>query len=246
MKQVKEIFDYLNDWADVQLAEDWDNVGLLVDAGKPIKKVLVTLDITHKVIEEAVEKDCQLIVSHHPVIFKPVKRIHHTDLVFVLIEKGISAICMHTNLDATEGGVNDVLANLLEMKNVESFAEIGRVGEIPAVSTIELAKIWSDKLGNKVMVADAGKKISRLAVIGGSGGSFFKEAILARADALLTGEASHHHGIDAVEAGLSLLVAGHFETEQPVVKELCIRLQQEFEDIEVFVSERHTTPYTLV
>ena len=123
------------------LAESWDNPGLLVDCGGGASRVLVTLDITPEVVEEATRKGCQLIVSHHPVIFSPLKKLSGQDVAFQLVKNGISAICMHTNLDAAEGGVNEVLAGFFGMREMEVFAEgCGRVGSIDPITVPELAK----------------------------------------------------------------------------------------------------------
>lgn len=103
---VQQILGFLRAVAPQELALDWDNVGLLVDAGQPVDGVLTTLDITPAVVREAVENDCQLIVSHHPVIFHPLRTLAADDVPALLMKNGISAICMHTNLDAAPGGVN--------------------------------------------------------------------------------------------------------------------------------------------
>ena len=110
---VQQILGFLRAVAPQELALDWDNVGLLVDAGQPVDGVLTTLDITPAVVREAVENDCQLIVSHHPVIFHPLRTLAADDVPALLMKNGISAICMHTNLDAAPGGVNDTLCDIL-------------------------------------------------------------------------------------------------------------------------------------
>ena len=110
MTTVQQIYEEMQRIAPLALAESWDNPGLLVDCGGGVSRVLVTLDITPEVVEEAARKGCGLIVSHHPVIFSPLKKLSGQDAAFRLVKNGISAICMHTNLDAAEGGVNEVLA----------------------------------------------------------------------------------------------------------------------------------------
>ena len=111
MARVREICECLEQLAPKELAESWDNVGLLVECGAEVTSVLVALDITDEVVAEAELQGCQLIVAHHPVIFKPLRTLARRDVAFRLVKKNISAICMHTNLDAAEGGVNDVLAH---------------------------------------------------------------------------------------------------------------------------------------
>ena len=112
MTTVQQIYEEMQRIAPLALAESWDNPGLLVDCGGEVSRVLVTLDITPEVVEEAARKGCGLIVSHHPVIFSPLKKLGGQDVAFQLVKNGISAICMHTNLDAAPGGVNDTLCDL--------------------------------------------------------------------------------------------------------------------------------------
>ena len=109
MTTVQQIYEEMQCIAPLALAESWDNPGLLVDCGGEVSRVLVTLDITPEVVEEAARKGCGLIVSHHPVIFSPLKKLSGQDVAFQLVKNGISAICMHTNLDAAEGGVAEEL-----------------------------------------------------------------------------------------------------------------------------------------
>ena len=131
MRTVNELYEAMQRIAPLELAESWDNPGLLVNCCRPVDRVLVTLDITPDVVEEAAAKGCGLIVAHHPVIFSPLKRLAPKDVPFQLVQNGISAICMHTNLDAAEGGVNEVLAGMFGMRNWEPFAGgCGRVGEV--------------------------------------------------------------------------------------------------------------------
>ena len=140
---VQQILGLLQTLAPPELACSWDNVGLLVDADTPVSRVLTTLDITAAVVQEAAENDCQLIVSHHPVIFDPLKRIGAGDVPALLLKNNISAICMHTNLDAAPGGVNDTLADLLGMQRegCRNFAEdCGRIGPVEATTVQQLAR----------------------------------------------------------------------------------------------------------
>lgn len=195
-------------------------------------------------------------MSHHPVIFSPLKKLSGQDVAFQLVKNGISAICMHTNLDAAEGGVNEVLAGIFGMREMEAFAEgCGRVGSIEPVTVPELAKgrrkslppaatSRSTALRCKSGFADTGKTVRRLAVISGAGGSLFEDAIAQGADCLLTGEANHHHAIDAKRLGLSLIAAGHYATEFPVTAAVAEKLRTAFPELEVLVSEDARDPYT--
>ena len=153
---------------------------------------------------------------------------------------------MHTNLDAADGGVNDVLAGLLGMEDVEYLAGgMGRIGNIEEMSTEELAARAAYVLGAPVKWADGrqGWKIRRLAIVSGGGGSMMQDAIDAGADAFLTGEANHHAGHDAIQAGIGLVVAGHFATEFPVAAALAEQLEERFPELEVLVSQWDHDPF---
>ena len=256
MATTNDIYAEMQRYAPLELAESWDNPGLLVDCGRGVSRVLVTLDITPEVVEEAAAGGCELIVSHHPVIFSPLKKLTPRDVSFQLVQKGISAICMHTNLDAAEGGVNEVLAGIFGMKDMETFAEgCGRVGAIEEITVPELARKAQQELAVRcnapaagpavqVKFADAGRPVKRLAVISGAGGSLFAEAIAEGADCLLTGEANHHAAIDAVRLGLSLVAAGHYATEFPVTAAVAAALRTALPELEVLVSTENRDPYT--
>lgn len=181
MTTVQQVYEVMQRLAPPELAEHWDNPGLLVDCGGEVRRVLVTLDITPEVVAEAAAKQCTVIVAHHPVIFDPLKRLCPADVPYQLVQAGISAICMHTNLDAAEGGVNDVLADLFGIRQRTVFADgCGRVGDIDPITVPELAALAQHKLaalcnapdtGTAVQVkfADTGKPVRRLAVISGAG-----------------------------------------------------------------------------
>ena len=123
MTTVQQVYEVMQRLAPPELAEHWDNPGLLVDCGGAVRRVLVTLDITPEVVAEAAAKQCTVIVAHHPVIFDPLKRLCPADVPYQLVRAGISAICMHTNLDAAEGGVNDVLSDLFSIRQRTAFAD---------------------------------------------------------------------------------------------------------------------------
>ena len=258
MATVQKIYEEMQRMAPLELAESWDNPGLLVDCGGEVSRVLVALDVTAETLAEAEQNGCQLIVTHHPVIFHPLKKLSPADLPFQLVQKGISAICMHTNLDAAEGGVNEVLAGIFGMRDWEVFADgCGRVGEVEPITVPELARKAQAVLGGRcnrprsgpavqVKFADTGRTVKRLAVISGAGGSMFEDALAVGADCLLTGEANHHAAIDAVRLGLSLVAAGHYATEFPVCAAIADRLRAAFPELEVRVSGENRDPFTYI
>ena len=238
MATTNDIYAEMQRYAPLELAESWDNPGLLVDCGREVSRVLVTLDITPEVVEEAA--------------------LTPRDVPFQLMQKGISAICMHTNLDAAEGGVNEVLAGIFGMRDWEVFADgCGRVGEVEPITVPELARKAQAVLGGRcnrprsgpavqVKFADTGRTVKRLAVISGAGGSMFEDALAVGADCLLTGEANHHAAIDAVRLGLSLVAAGHYATEFPVCAAIADRLRTAFPELEVRVSGENRDPFTYI
>lgn len=256
MITVNQVYEAMQAIAPLELAEHWDNPGLLVDCGGQMHRVLAALDITPEVVAEAAAKQCEMIVSHHPVIFDPLKKIGPQDVPFQLVQAGISAICMHTNLDAAEGGVNEMLAGIFGMQDWEVFADgCGRVGEVEPITVPELARKAQTVLGGQcnrprsgpavqVKFADTGRTVKRLAVISGAGGSMFEDALAVGADCLLTGEANHHAAIDAVRLGLSLVAAGHYATEFPVCAAIADRLRTAFPELEVRVSGENRDPFT--
>lgn len=258
MITVNQVYEAMQAIAPLELAEHWDNPGLLVDCGGQMHRVLTALDITPEVVAEAAAKQCEMIVSHHPVIFDPLKKIGPQDVPFQLVQAGISAICMHTNLDAAEGGVNEVLAGIFGMRDWEVFADgCGRVGEVDPITVPELARKAQAVLGGRcnrprsgpavqVKFADTGRTVRRLAVISGAGGSMFEDALAVGADCLLTGEANHHAAIDAVRLGLSLVAAGHYATEFPVCAAIADRLHAAFPELEVRVSGENRDPFTYI
>lgn len=247
MPELKELVAFVEGIAPAELAEEWDNPGLLVDAGGNVDAVLVTLDITAAVVAEAQNRKCQLILAHHPVIFQPLTQLAHEDVVYRLVQSGVSALCAHTNLDAADGGVNDVLAGLMELKQLCPFGGFGRLGTLAdAPLPTVLAARCAEKLQAHVQFADAGRPVKRLAVVGGSGKGMVRQAAEAGADALLTGEAGHHDALDALQAGISLFAAGHFATEWPVVPVLAQKLQAAFPGVRVHTSAAAQNPFCTV
>ena len=250
MTTVREIESFLYSWAPRELAESWDNVGLLVgDPEAAVERVLVALDITPQVAEEALERGCQLIVAHHPVMncaWHPVQTVRADDrqgrTLTALLRGGVAAICMHTNLDAAEGGVNDILAERLGLTQPEMLTEekIGRIGtlkcEIPLVefthSVIELLRC------NGLRYVDAGRPVHRVAVGGGACGCYIPQAIAAGCDTFVTSDLKYNDFLDT--EGLNLIDAGHFPTENVVCPALRDRLAEAFPAVDVLCSISHS------
>ena len=229
---VKEYYKHFCEKIPSSLSMDWDNDGLMCcpDETRTVRKILVVLDITERVVEHAVDGGYDLILAHHPLIFRGVKSLTENDgagrKLLLLVKHGITAMSFHTRLDAVTGGVNDVLAELLGLHSVTPFGAdaipVGRVGDLERECTpAELAEAVKKALGAPcVTLSDAGKKIRRVAVLGGSGKDDIGAAVKAGADAYVSGELGYHAMVDAPENGITLVEAGHFYTEYPVCRRL--------------------------
>lgn len=247
MTTVQQLYEAMQALAPLELAESWDNPGLLVDCAGEVTRVLVTLDITPEVVKEAAAKHCEAIVAHHPVIFDPLKKLGPQDVPFQLVRAGISAICMHTNLDAAPGGVNDVLADLLRIENRRDFADnCGRIGTLNVPTTAQqLAETCSRMLHTHCKFVEADHPVEKLAEVSGAGGSYLQQAIDEGADCLVTGEAAHHIAILAKQKGVGLVVAGHWGTEHPVVFALADALTERLpKEVTVAPSLADVDPYS--
>lgn len=249
MTTVRDVERFLYDWAPAGLAAEWDNVGLLVgDPEREVRRILTTLDITEAVVEEAIGAGVDLIVSHHPVMncaWHSVQTLRTDDrqgrILTKLVENHISAICMHTNLDAAKGGVNDILAKKLGLLDTEYLNEekIGRVGTLKCeLPLVEFTRFVVKSLGcNGLRYTDCGKPVHRVAVGGGACGDYIAQAVALGCDTFVTSDLRYHDFLDTKE--LNLIDAGHFPTEQVIVPELCRRLQAAFSAASVSTSTSH-------
>ena len=228
MPLVKDIINFLEEKFLPSLAYEWDNVGLQVgDVDREVKNVMVALDATTPVVDEAIEKNVDLIITHHPFIFSGIKSIDLSSPqgknIQKLIKNDIAIYTIHTNYDIAYGGMNDVLAERMGLQDVLPFVMVdevhgsGRVGELTVdVNLIELCeKIKNQWLQNEVyniktVACDNGGRIKKIAVIGGSGGKYIHEAKAIGADVLVTGDVTYHTAVDAKEMGLNLIDIGHF------------------------------------
>ena len=251
MPTVREIEQALFELAPGEAAMEWDNVGhLLGDPDQAVERVLVALDITEGVADEAIASGCQLVVAHHPVMncrWTPVQNIRDDTfqghLFLKLLRNNVSAICMHTNLDIAWGGVNDALAQRLELVDPGPLCEngLGRVGEYPeSVALADYVRFVCQALGcNGLRYADAGKPVRRVAVGGGACGEFEEDAIRAGCDTFVTADLSYHQFLDAAGKGINLIDAGHFPTEDPVCEKVITYLTDRFPELAVSKSASH-------
>lgn len=232
MAKVKDFYGYLNSIAPFETQEDWDNSGMLVgDMDAEVKKVAVVLDITHEEIKKAKAIGADLIISHHPVIFNPIKSVTRGSVPYELVASSINALCCHTPLDIADGGTNDSLAKLLGIEVTRTEDPILRLGTVEPTTAENLAGKIAKTLNTKVRYADAGRKIEKIAICTGAGCSLIEAA--GEIDAFITGDASHHNFLDCIQTGITLIAAGHYETEIVVVPVLVKKLQAQFPDIEI-------------
>ncbi len=247
--KVKEILDYLESLYPPETACEFDNVGLLVgDSEKIVSSAIVALDCDINTIEFAKKQGANIIITHHPVIFEPIKTVTEKNIVFSLIKNGISVISMHTNLDVGVGGVNDTLCEVLGLTDIKAYTAADgyllKCGKTNKHTADEFAFHIKTKLGGCVRYVVGKEPINTVLVCSGSGGSYIDEALSGGFDALVTADAKHNVFISAINAGISLFDGGHFNTENIIVKPLCSRLQDNFRDIK-FISYNPDTIKTV-
>lgn len=260
MATVKEVEAFLFSKAPQELAMNWDNVGLLVGfPDREVKKILVALDITEEVVGEALDIGAELIVAHHPVMncaWDKVQTVRNDTvqgrILIKMLTGGLSGICMHTNLDAVEGGVNDALARRLGLTDIEQLHMdgvdsegrpygIGRVGTVEGFSdAYAFAEFVRQALNaNGLRFEDAGKPVSRVAVGGGACGGMLADAVAQGCDTFVTADVKYDVFLSARAMGVNLIDAGHFSTEDIVCPVLAEWLEKRFPEIGVVKSARH-------
>lgn len=256
MNTVLEVYNLLQKKAPFELQMNFDNSGFLVGRGERyINRILVALDITEPVIEEAINCGAQLIVAHHPVIWGGAKSV--TDQtptgrkLLLMAEHGIAAICAHTNLDAVEDGVNDALAVKLGLADIGQLHQggvddqsrpygIGRIGTVPEQSLYDFALSVKHLLGsNGIRLVDGGKPVCTVAVGGGSCGNMLHDAIAQGCDTFVTADVKYDVFLDAKALGINLIDAGHYPTENVVCPVLQNWLREAFPELDVLISTCH-------
>ena len=255
MTTVQTVYDFLKTLAPEYMAYEWDHVGLLCGrSDRPVEKVLVALDPFPHVCREAKELGCQLLVTHHPILWK-LENVNDTTItgrdMLYLIENGISAINAHTNLDCAPGGVNDCLAARLGLEQVEVIDPVGtdsegraygllRGGVISATEPTDFVQTVKAALGCEGVRFVAGNRpVTKVAVGGGSCGDSLYRIHALGYDALVTADCKYNQFADAAELGITLIDAGHFQTENPVCSVLAEKLQAAFPDLEIVLSKIH-------
>lgn len=234
---VSEIFDFLNSRFPVETACDFDNPGILT--GNPKAEVtgaVIALDCTPDVLNTAISNGCNLIITHHPVIFEPLKSVLAGTVVYELIKNNIAVISMHTNLDIGKDGVNDSLCKALKLDNIEKVtAEDGFIINKGVLSkpllSVELAKFINTALNTRVKYNLPDRTINNVLVCSGSGGNYVYELKKHNCEALITADVKHNIFIDALNLGVTVFDAGHFETENVVIEPLKNMLENQFKAV---------------
>ncbi|MBC5624745.1 Nif3-like dinuclear metal center hexameric protein [Clostridium sp. NSJ-49] len=261
MKKVKEIIEVMETLAPTFLKEDFDNVGLMVgDREKEVKKVLLALDCTLKVVEEAKENNVDLIITHHPLIFRRPNNITTDTIqgrkIIELIKNDISLYSSHTNLDSAKSGLNDSIPKLLgydsseilEVNKRDEKAGLGRIVTLDKPTTLdEIVDNVKKALNiNNLRVVKGKEEVNKIAIINGSGQDFIGKAVSKGADCIITGDTTYHFASDYKEMGINIIDAGHFASEQIVFFNVMKNIIDKFTDIEFILSKVEEDPYTFL
>ncbi|MEG0614159.1 MAG: Nif3-like dinuclear metal center hexameric protein [Oscillospiraceae bacterium] len=259
MTNIKTIYELIDKFAPFELQDSWDNSGILVNLpdDREIKKILLSLDITAEVAKEAVSKSVDLVISHHPVIFQPLKSLEPDGPASILLKNGIGAISAHTNLDISHEGINAILAKKLGFNILENCVEFvkyfGHNQEKYGYGIIcdtaneyspkSLATLVKTMLGCKnIRFNDCGKKIHKVAICSGSGGSLLQIAKKCDVQALITGDVKHDVFIDAKNLDIAVIDAGHFYTENVVCELIKQRITGVYSNIDVQIADEDKDP----
>ena len=259
MIKVNNIINEMELLAPTYLKEDFDNVGLMVgDKNKEVKKVLLALDCTLKVIEEAKKENVELIITHHPLIFKRPSSITTDTLqgkkIIELIKNDISLYSSHTNLDSVENGLNDTIVSILGFDNSKILeknkrddkAGLGRIVSLKESIQLEdlISKIKKSLNINNLRVVKGKDKVNKIAIINGSGQDFIGKAVALGADCIITGDTTYHFASDYKEMEISILVVGHFASEQITFFNVMENLKEKFKDVEFITSTVEEDPFS--
>lgn len=241
--------------APLALAESWDNVGLVVgDAGAPLDAVLVAIDLSPQVMDEALALGAHAVVAYHPPLFRAQRRLVAGDLAYEAVRRGLHVVSPHTALDAARGGTNDVLAEALGLSveralrplaGHEAPVGVGRLARCSAVSLSAMAQRAKDALAvaHVLLSGESDRPIERVALCAGSGGELLEDVVALGADLFVTGELGHHHALRLARAGVASLCALHSNTERLALAPLARRLGERLSGVAVHVSAVDRDPF---
>lgn len=258
--KVNNVIEKLGSLAPEYLAEDWDNIGLQIGSmSNDVSKILIALDATEKVIDEAVHIGANMIVVHHPMIFNPIKKVTCDNPIgkniYKLIKNDISLYVMHTNFDAAFGGTNDILSNIIGLYNIKGLTSdehgmgIGRIGNIKATTMEGLAhRLKKDlNLSYARIVGNPQQKVKKVAICTGSGMSYLRYAI-GLADVFITGDVKFHEAQEALENNIGIIDIGHYGSENIAMPSIKEHMQEFISEhkIEMVVSQINEDPFKII
>lgn len=263
MPTIQKICGFLDSFAPTRLAEDWDNVGLLIgDRESAVKRVMTCLTVTPESVQEAIDQQVDLIVSHHPIPFRPIKRLTTdsvaTKLVWQLAGAKIAVYSPHTGFDSASQGINQMLGSRIGLKGMKPLIPIlkdpkglgaGRFGTVSKATTLQkfITKLKTTfDLESLQVVGDLSSSVKKVGVACGSGGSFLEKANRQKCDTFVTGEATFHTCLEAKAIGISLVLLGHYHSERFAVEELASKISNKFADIKVWASEKESDPLSRI
>lgn len=261
--KLKDIIDYMENWTPIGLIDNWDNTGFQIGSEeKDIKDILIALDLDEYTLKIAIEGKFDLIITHHPIIFKPLNSIISTNpkekLILDIIKNDIAVYNAHSNLDLAIGGVSDELAKVLNINNASILKEVsnkeingvtkeygyGRIGEIDEISLKCFIKMLKQKLDieNLVLYGDIDKTIKTVALCGGSGSEFIEDAVKKKADIYITGDIKYHEAQYAYEMDLALIDVGHFHSENIILPVIKKYLEKRFKSLNIEIIMEQSLP----
>lgn len=228
---MKLLMSTLDAFAPFETACGFDHCGLLVGGEEQaVSRVGVALDVTPAVLAEAKKTGCDVIVTHHPVIFHPLAALEPQGMAYQLVQAGIACIAMHTNLDKAAGGTNDIMASLAGLSDIESPAVLEELGRLGVLKTPAAVPAYIDSLkaafgADMLRYYDAGHPVSRVVTVAGSGGDFLETACLLGADTVITGDVKHDRFVEAQIQGINLIELNHSDAERAVLPALAAVVQ---------------------
>ncbi len=240
MKRICDIYAAMDGIAPFSGACEWDNCGLICGSeDDPVSSAVLSLDADARALELALESGSGLVICHHPPIFDGVKRLTARDIVYRYIRAGVAIIASHTCLDAADGGINDVIADMAGLKNPKKLimdgAALGRYGELEKTDAESLAAALSKKFGGGADVVQSAP-VKMAAVVSGSGGSAVYRLADIGCDTLITGEIKHEHAVFAKNCGLNVIALGHGFSERVILPPLSKRLSALLPDVEFHIN----------
>ena len=259
--KINKVLDILESWMPKEISEDFDNVGLLIgDASKDLKNILVTLDATVDVIEEAIDKDCNLIISYHPIIFEGIKRINEEKgyvqkALIKAIENRISIYALHTSMDNHPNGISASLAKIIGLNKTSTLIPkekkinnlktgMGTVGYLKSkISEEKFLNLVKKRINNTLIrhSKKTGKKISKVAIVAGSGSFAIDDCLDNNVNALITSDLKYHKFF--IENDKILLVdIGHFESEKHIKLVIQEYLKKKLPNFTILLSEKNVNP----